>query len=114
MSEILNFSARFFTPDNLYLNWFTAVLLFFIGVYCMAGARNMLRTLLGMEISSKGCMFALLSAGYTIGNIDFAQAVIMIMIGIEVVIVAVGLGLIIRSYAQKGNLDILDLKNLRG
>jgi NADH-quinone oxidoreductase subunit K len=114
MGEILASCAQFFTPDNLYLNWFVSALLFFTGVYCMAGARNMLRTLLGIEISSKGCMFALLSAGYSIGNIDFAQAVIMIMIGLEVVIVATGLGLIIRSYEQKGNLDILDLKNLRG
>ncbi|ACC98686.1 Putative Ech hydrogenase component [Elusimicrobium minutum Pei191] len=114
MSNILAFGAQFFTPENLYLNWFTAVLLFFIGVYCMAGSRNMLRTLIGIEISSKGCMFALLSAGYAIGNIDLAQALIMIMIGFEVVVVAVGLGLIIRSYNQKGNLDILDLKNLRG
>jgi|GEM_PF-680899 len=114
MNSVFNSAAQFFTPDNLYLNWFTAALMLFIGVYCMAGARNMLRTLLGIEIASKGCMFALLSAGYTIGNIEFAQAVIMMMIAVEVVIVAVGLGLIIRSYEQKGNLDILDLKNLRG
>lgn len=114
MNELMQMSAQFFTPENLYLNWFTSVLLFFIGIYCVAGSRNMLRTLIGIEISSKGCMFALLSSGYALGNIDMAQALIILMIGIEVVVVAVGLGLIIRSYNQKGNLDILDLKNLKG
>ncbi|WP_424244036.1 NADH-quinone oxidoreductase subunit K [Elusimicrobium posterum] len=114
MNNIMVFAAQFFTPENLYLNWFTAVLLFFIGVYCVAGSRNMLRTLVGIEISSKGCMLALLASGFALGNVDMAQALIILMIGVEVVVVAVGLGLIIRSYNQKGNLDILDLKNLKG
>lgn len=106
--------TSFFAPENLQLNLFVAVLLFFIGVYCMAASRNLLRTLIGMEISSKGGMLAFLSVGYAIGNINYAQAIIMVMIGMEVVILAVGLGLIIRTYNQKGNLDTWGLKNLKG
>ncbi len=105
---------NFFSPAILQLNLFASVMLFFIGVYCMAASRNLLRTLIGMEISSKGGMLAFLSVGYTTGNINFAQAVIMVMIGVEVVILAVGLGLIILTYKQKGNLDTWGLKNLKG
>ncbi|WP_428898547.1 NADH-quinone oxidoreductase subunit K [Parelusimicrobium proximum] len=114
MNNLFASAALFFTPENLQLNLFVAVLLFFIGISCMALSRNLLRTLIGIEISSKGCMLAILSAGYTTGNVNLAQAMIIIMIGVEVATLAVGIGLIIRSYHQKGNLDVWGLKSLKG
>lgn len=114
MNSLWEAGLLFFTPENLTVNLFAAILLCFIGIYCMAVSRNMLRTLIGIEISSKGGMLALLSVGYAINSVNMASALIIIMIGVEVVVVAVGLGLIIRAYNQKGNLDVLSLKNLKG
>jgi NADH-quinone oxidoreductase subunit K len=114
MSNFIAAMSAFFVPENLMVNLFTAVLLCFVGIYCMAFSRNMLRTLIGIEISSKGTMLALLSAGYAMGHVNTVSAVIILMIGVEVAVIAVGLGLVIRSYGQKGNLDVMGLKNLKG
>ena len=89
-------------------------MLFFIGVYAMAASRNLLRMLIGLEVSSKGCMLAFVAAGAATGNINMVQALLMIMIGVEAAVVAVGLVLIIRAYRQHGNVDITKLNDLRG
>jgi len=108
MTEILS------NPNHLLLNYFIAALLVFVGIYCMAATRNILKLLIGIEIASKGCMLALLTAGYALGKINYAQALVILMIGIEVVVVAVALSLIIKNYLHKGNVDLFELKNLKG
>ncbi|MCX5782838.1 MAG: NADH-quinone oxidoreductase subunit K [Elusimicrobia bacterium] len=101
-------------PENIYLNWFVAALLVFTGLYCMLAARNLLRLLIGVEILSKACILALVSAGYHIGNVNLAQALAITMIVIEVIVVAVGLGLIVRAYTHVGSLDIWKFIKLKG
>ena len=70
--------------------WYFAALLFFIGLYCMAASRNLLRQLIGLEVMSKGTLLALIASG-SMSNLSLAQAVIITMIVIEVVVVAAGL-----------------------
>ncbi|MDR1123543.1 MAG: NADH-quinone oxidoreductase subunit K [Elusimicrobiota bacterium] len=103
-----------FTPENLQFNYFAALMMFFIGVYTMAASRNLIRLLIGLEITSKGCMLAFLAAGCAAGNINAAQALLMIMISVEAVVVAVGLVLIIRAFRQQGNIDPTKLSGLKG
>ena len=89
-------------------------MLFFIGVYAMAASRNLIRLLIGLEVSSKGCMLAFIAAGSATGNIATAQALLIIMISVEAVVVAAGLALIIRAYRQQGNIDPTKLSELKG
>lgn len=103
-----------FTPENLQFNYFAALMMFFIGLYTMTASRNLIRLLIGMEVTSKGCMLAFITVGSAIGNMPLVQAIIMIMIGVEAVVVAVGLILIIRSYKQHGNVDPTKLSDLKG
>ncbi|MDR0735149.1 MAG: NADH-quinone oxidoreductase subunit K [Elusimicrobiota bacterium] len=103
-----------FTPENLQFNYFVALMMFFIGVYTMAASRNLIRLLIGLEITSKGCMLALISAGGAAGNMPTAQALLIIMISVEAVVVAVGLILIIRAFRQQGNIDPTKLSGLKG
>jgi NADH:ubiquinone oxidoreductase subunit K len=103
-----------FTPENLQFNYFAALTMFFIGVYTMAASRNLIRLLIGLEVTSKGCMLAFVAAGSAIGNMHLAQALLIIMISVEAVVVAVGLVLIIRSFRQQGNVDPTKLSGLKG
>ncbi|MDR1684543.1 MAG: NADH-quinone oxidoreductase subunit K [Elusimicrobiota bacterium] len=100
--------------NSLLLNYFAAVLMFFIGVYTMAASRNLIRLLLGLEVSSKGCMLAFVAAASATANMAFAQALLVIMISVEAVVVAVGLILIIRAWRQRGNVDAAKLSDLKG
>ena len=106
--------SSLFTPENLQFNYFAALMMFFIGVYTMAASRNLIRLLIGLEVSSKGCMLAFLAAGSAIGNIALVQALLIIMISVEAVVVAVGLTLIIRAFRQQGNIDPTKLSELKG
>ena len=105
---------NFFTPDNLYFNYFAALMLLFIGVYTMAASRNLIRLLIGLELSSKGCMLAFTAVGAATGHMALAQALLIIMISVEAIVVAAGLVLIIRAWRQQGNIDPTKLSELKG
>ena len=100
--------------DSLFLNWIFVALLVFIGFFCMLVSRNLIRQLIGIEIMSKGCILALISAGEALGNMALAQTLAITMIAIEVVIVAVGLALIVRTESITGTLDVWKLSRLKG
>ncbi|MDR0952592.1 MAG: NADH-quinone oxidoreductase subunit K [Elusimicrobiota bacterium] len=102
------------TPENLQFNYFAAIMMFFIGLYTMTASRNLIRLLIGLEITSKGVMLAFVSVGSALGAMSFVQALIIIMIGVEAVVVATGLILIIRAYKQRGNVDPTKLSGLKG
>jgi NADH:ubiquinone oxidoreductase subunit K len=106
--------SSIFTPESLQFNNFAALMMFFIGVFTMGASRNLIRMLIGVEVSSKGVMLAFVSAGYATGGMSLAQALLIIMISVEAVVVAVGLILIIRSYRQRGNVDPTKLTDLKG
>jgi NADH:ubiquinone oxidoreductase subunit K len=103
-----------FTPENLHFNYFAALMMFFIGVYTMAASRNLLRLLIGLEVTSKGCMLAFIAAGAATGLTPLVQALLIISISVEAVVVAAGLILIIRAYRQQGNIDPTKLSDLKG
>lgn len=105
---------EFFNPSNLILNYFVAAILIFMGIYCMAASRNILKLLIGIEVASKGCMMAILTAGYALNKINYAQALIILMVGVEVIVIAVALSLIIKNYIQQHNVDAWKLKKLKG
>lgn len=93
--------------------WYFATLLFFIGLYCMAVSRNLLRQLIGLEVMSKGTLLALIASG-AMSNLSLAQAVIITMIVIEVVVVAAGLVLLVKAYRVNGGVDVWKLSSLKG
>jgi NADH-quinone oxidoreductase subunit K len=93
--------------------WYFAALLFFIGLYCMAASRNLLRQLIGLEVMSKGSLLALIASG-AMSNLSLAQAVIITMIVIEVVVVAAGLVLLVKAYRANGGVDVWKLSSLKG
>lgn len=103
-----------FTPENLHFNYFAALMMFFIGVYTMAASRNLIRLLIGLEVTSKGVMLAFIAAGSATGNMALVQALLILMISVEAVVVGVGLVLIIRAYKQRGNVDPTKLSDLKG
>ncbi|MEW5951333.1 MAG: NADH-quinone oxidoreductase subunit K [Elusimicrobiota bacterium] len=96
------------------MDWLFAAIIFFIGAYCMAVSRNLIKQLIGLEIISKAALIALISAGALSGNTNLAQALIITAILVEAVIVATGLALLVKAYKVNGAIDIKKLNNMRG
>jgi multisubunit Na+/H+ antiporter MnhC subunit len=89
-------------------------LLFVAGFYCIVVSRNLIRTLIGLEILTKGVTLLIIVAGYVTGYTAMAQAFAITLIIIEVVIVVVAAGLIVNVFSHTDSLDARNLRNLRG
>jgi multisubunit Na+/H+ antiporter MnhC subunit len=89
-------------------------LLFLTGFYCVIVTRNLIRTLIGLEILTKGVTLLLVVAGYLTGRTAFSQACVITMIVLEAVVLAVAAGIIVNAFQHTDSLDTRDLENLKG
>lgn len=89
-------------------------LLLIAGFYCIVVTRNLIRTLIGLEILTKAVTLLIIVAGYVTGHTALAQAFAITLIIIEVVVLAVAAGIIINVFRHTDSLDARNLQNLRG
>ena len=100
------------------LEYFVALAfaLYFIGLYCLATKRNMIRLVLGIEIliNAANLNFIAFSAYRTEGFVDpLAHSIVVISIAIAGCVSAAALALIVYAYKHYGTLDIRKLRQLR-
>lgn len=89
-------------------------LLFITGFYCVVVTRNLIRTLIGLEILTKAVTLLIVVAGYVTGRSAFAQACVITLIVLEAVVLAVAAGIIVNAFQHTDSLDTRDLENLKG
>lgn len=93
---------------------FFACLLFICGFYCILVTRNLIRTLIGLELLIKAVTLLLIAAGYITNQTALMQSLVVTMIVIEVVVIAIAGGLILRVYKHTETLDTKNLRRLKG
>jgi len=101
-------------PWNYYVAF--SVVLFFIGLYCLATKRNMIRLLMGVEImiNSVSLNFIALSSYVEEGSVHpLAHAFTILSISVGGCIIAVGLVITIYAYRHYGTLDVRELRRLK-
>jgi NADH:ubiquinone oxidoreductase subunit K len=91
-----------------------AVLLLFMGLYCLLTMRNLLKLFIGVVIGTKGISLALVATGFVKKNLLIAQALAISFIVVEVCVVATTLALVINIYRHTGSLDVRKLTKLKG
>ncbi|MBQ4338641.1 MAG: NADH-quinone oxidoreductase subunit K [Clostridia bacterium] len=90
------------------------VLLILAGCFCLIRTYHLLKIIIGMELSMKAVTLLFVIAGRINGNMELSQAFIITIIVIEVVITLVASGVALDLYKKYGNLDVRNLRNLRG
>ncbi len=88
--------------------------LFGVGLYAIAARRNLVKVLLGLQILGKAATLTFVLAGFLLGDLGRAQAIIFTIIVIEVVVVALALALMINVYHATGSLNVGALRRMRG
>lgn len=88
--------------------WF-AMILVFLGLYCVLTKKNIIKSLIGISVMIKGGSLSFLAAGGTT-----AQVAVVIIIVIDALVAAVFLSLAVNVYRQTGSLSIEGLKRLWG
>jgi NADH-quinone oxidoreductase subunit K len=84
------------------------------GIYCLAATRNLIRTLIGVELLIKAATLWIALSGWATGKTALAQTVIITLIVIEVVIMVVAGGIVLGLFQHTQTIDRRELRNLKG
>jgi NADH-quinone oxidoreductase subunit K len=81
-----------------------AILLFVLGALCVAGRRNLIMILIGVEIMLNAAGIAFVGASLRWGRLD-GQVFVLFIMAVAASEVAVGLSLIVRARRQARSVD---------
>ena len=97
---------------SIYLT--TSILLIILGFYCISSKRNMIKTIIGIEIITSAINLNFITLGFSTYGVDyFAQSIVIISISIAACIAAIALSLILNVYRHYGSIDLRKLRRLR-
>jgi len=92
---------------------FLAATLFFMGLVCVVGRRNLIMILIGVEIMLNSTAIALVGAALRWRSLD-GQAFVLFLLAVAAAEVAVGLALIVYARRRSGTLDGDAFQRMRG
>lgn len=84
-----------------------ALALFVIGFAGALSGRNVVKTIIGIELMSKGVLVNFITAGASGG-----QAIVVLLILVDAIVVAVMMGMTVAVYRHTGSLDVETLRGL--
>ena len=85
-----------------------------VGIYSVAARRNMIRSIIGIEIITAAVNLNFIALGSREGQVDtLAQSIVFTSIVIGASIAAVALSIVINAYRHYGTLDLKKLSRLR-
>lgn len=90
------------------------LILILTGCVELIRTRHMLKIIISLELAIKAISMFLTLGGWLNGNMALAQAFIVTVIVLEVVVATVLSGIAISIYHKHGNMDIRNLRNLKG
>ncbi len=85
-----------------------------IGLYGLLVIRNLIKTVVALQILVKGVLLALAAAGEATGQKNLVQSMAMTVIVADTVVAVIGLALAVQIRRVKGTLDLKKLSDLRG
>ncbi|RLF12549.1 MAG: hypothetical protein DRJ98_00195 [Thermoprotei archaeon] len=102
----------------LHPGWYitTSIILFAIGVYCLAVKRNMIKIVIGLEIITSAMHLNFIAMGYALSLVAFnplTQVIVVISTGLGACVATVALMYVINAYRHYGSLDARRLRRLR-
>jgi len=102
------------SPSDFTLYTVTAILLFIIGIYGIAVRRNMIRTIIGLEIITASVNLNFLAFTILDSNLlPLAQYFVAISIVIGAAVASFALMVVIQAYRHYGSVDLRKLSKLR-
>ncbi len=90
------------------------VLTLVVGFYCILSTKNLIRTLIGIEILAKAVTILIILAGYVSHQIALAQSLAITMIVLEVAVIVVAVGIVLCVYRRTDSIETTNLRNLKG
>jgi multisubunit Na+/H+ antiporter MnhC subunit len=102
---------------NIGLYMVGAIILFFIGIYCIVAKRNAIKTVIGIEIITTAIHLNFIALGIMVppyGVVDpLAQGIVIMSMIVGAAIATLALMLIIRIYGHYKTVDLRKVSRLR-
>jgi NADH:ubiquinone oxidoreductase subunit K len=96
------------------LNRSLSVLLFLVGLFCLLTRRDVIKQVIGLKVMLQGVTLGLIHAGHVLGDMRFAQAMVISALVVEAIVIAIALALIVNVFRYYPSGDVDDLDRLRG
>jgi multisubunit Na+/H+ antiporter MnhC subunit len=90
------------------------VLTVIAGLYLMLVTRNLIRSLIGLEVMTKGITLLIIVAGSATGQQALAQSLAITQIVIEVAVLVVAVGLVLSVFKHTKSIEASKLRNVKG
>jgi NADH:ubiquinone oxidoreductase subunit K len=90
------------------------VLMLLSGIYGLVVTRNLVRTLISMEILTKAATMLIIVCGYVCDRIALAQALAITLIIIEVAVIVAAVGIVLCIHRSTGSISRDSIRNLKG
>ncbi|MFB3892326.1 MAG: NADH-quinone oxidoreductase subunit K [Phycisphaerae bacterium] len=90
------------------------VLTLVVGFYGVMVTDNLVRTLIGMEILTKGVTLLIIVAGYFTNQVALAQSLAIILIVVEVAVMVVAVGVVYGLFRHNKSIDSKTIRNFKG
>lgn len=84
-----------------------------IGLYGLLVTRNLLKTLMALQLMSKAAILAFVIAGRANGQVNLGQSLAITVIVADTVVAVIGLTLAVQVQRRCGTLDLKQLSQLR-
>jgi NADH:ubiquinone oxidoreductase subunit K len=85
-----------------------------VGFYALLASKNLIRTLIALQILVKSAVLGLLLAGSLSGRLQLAQSLAVTAIVADTVVAVVGMAFAVQIRRRLGTFDLRDLSQLRG
>ena len=84
-----------------------------IGFYGLLVTRNLIKTLMALQLMSKAAILAFVIAGRANGQVNLGQSLAITVIVADTVVAVIGLTLAVQVQRRCGTLDLKQLSQLR-
>ncbi len=91
-----------------------AVLVLVAGLYSIMVSKDLIRTLIGVEILAKSVTLLIITAGYFAKRIALAQTLAITIIIIEVAVTVVAVGMVLGLFRHEKSIDAGIVRHLKG
>lgn len=91
-----------------------AVMVLIIGFYSLLTTRNLIRSIIALEVLTKAITLLIVVSGYVVGQVALAGSLAITLIVVEVAVMVVAVGLVLRIHGQTGSIDAATVKEIKG
>lgn len=98
--------------DNL--NTLVSVFMFIAGLFCLLSQRHIIKQVIGLRIMLQGVLLSFVQAGRVLGDLHFAEAIVISTLVVEAVVIAVAMTIILNIFRHYPSGDIDSLDQLKG